>query len=146
MAWRRYGSCSLTRRSACDWKSATEDVGVLVLASSRTPQVNQDLIMADTLHLEPGKDGQVSIVFGAVKATTRNWPFCPARCWDPCSLSWRLASTYQPKILQGNAPCRPHGWPARKIHETGRWYKSDQPCTAGRVRRGPLSKHLVLDR
>ncbi len=53
-------------------KRGTEDVGVLVLASSRTPKVNQDLrFVADTLHLKPGKDGQVSIVFGAVQSNDK---------------------------------------------------------------------------
>jgi hypothetical protein len=53
-------------------KRGTEDVGVLVLASSRTPQVNQDLkFVTDTLHLKPGKDGQVSIVFAAVQSNDK---------------------------------------------------------------------------
>lgn len=53
-------------------KHGSEDVGILVLASSRTPEVNRDLkFVADTLHLKPGKDGRISIVFGAVQSNDR---------------------------------------------------------------------------
>jgi hypothetical protein len=49
-------------------KRGTEEVGILVLASSLTSQVNQDLkFVLDTLHLKPGKNGEVLIVFGAVQ-------------------------------------------------------------------------------
>ncbi len=48
-------------------KRGPEEVGFLVLAGSRTPQVDQDLkFVMDTLHLKPGKDGEVTLVFGAV--------------------------------------------------------------------------------
>jgi len=44
------------------------DVGLLILGSNRTPQVDQDLkFVMDTLHLKPGKDGELTIVFGAVQ-------------------------------------------------------------------------------
>ena len=53
-------------------KRAPEEVGKLVLAGSRTPQVNQDLkFVMDTLHLRPGKDGELTIAFGAVQRSER---------------------------------------------------------------------------
>ncbi|HBK04391.1 MAG TPA: hypothetical protein DDZ81_00865 [Acetobacteraceae bacterium] len=55
-------------------KRGPEEVGVLVLASSRTPQVNQDLnFVMDTLHLRPGKDGELAIVFGAVQRNEKEF-------------------------------------------------------------------------
>ncbi|MDR3531247.1 MAG: hypothetical protein P4L90_11935 [Rhodopila sp.] len=49
-------------------KRGTEEVGILVLAGDRTPQVNQDLtFVRDTLHVRPGKDAELNIVFGAVQ-------------------------------------------------------------------------------
>ncbi len=49
-------------------KQGSEDVGKLVLASSRSAAVNRDLkFVADVLHLRPGKDGEITIVFGAVQ-------------------------------------------------------------------------------
>lgn len=49
-------------------KRGTDDVGVLVLASGRTPQEDQDLkFVRDTLHLDPGKNGELNIVFGTVQ-------------------------------------------------------------------------------
>jgi hypothetical protein len=48
-------------------KRGTEEVGKLVLARDRKPEVNRDLqLISDILHLKPGKDGEVTIVFGAV--------------------------------------------------------------------------------
>ncbi len=48
-------------------KHGSDEVGILVLAGSRTPQVNQDLkFVMDALHLKPGKDGELALVFGAV--------------------------------------------------------------------------------
>ena len=53
-------------------KRGPEEVGILVLASSRTPQVNQDLkFVMDTLGLRPGKDDEVAIVFGAVQRSAK---------------------------------------------------------------------------
>ncbi len=53
-------------------KRGAEDIGTLVLARGRTPQVNQDLkFVSDTLRLRPGKDGEISIVFGAVPRNDR---------------------------------------------------------------------------
>jgi hypothetical protein len=49
-------------------KRGSDEIGILILANSRAPQVNQDLkFVADTLHLKPGKDGEITIVFGAVQ-------------------------------------------------------------------------------
>lgn len=49
-------------------KRGAEDVGILVLAASRTPQENRDLkFVMDTLHLRPGMDGQITVAFGAVQ-------------------------------------------------------------------------------
>jgi hypothetical protein len=49
-----------------------QEVGLLVLAGSRTTQVNQDLkFVMDTLNLRPGKDGELTIVFGAVQRNDR---------------------------------------------------------------------------
>ncbi len=51
-------------------KRGAEDVGILVMAASRTPEVNKDLkFVMDTLHLKPGKSGEVVIAFGAVQRT-----------------------------------------------------------------------------
>jgi hypothetical protein len=123
-------------------KRGTEDVGVLVLASSRTPQVNQDLkFVTDTLHLKLERMAKSRSFLPPFKATTKNWPCCPVRC-SRFSSSWRLVSTYQRSMLQESAPCRPNGWPTRKIRETDRWYGSCRD----RLHRGPLPKHLVLDR
>jgi len=48
-------------------KRGLDEVGHLVLARSRSPQVNQDLkFVSDTLHFRPGKDGELTITFGAV--------------------------------------------------------------------------------
>jgi len=48
-------------------KRGSEEVGHLVLASSRSAQVDQDLtFVAKTLRLKPGKGGELTIVFGAV--------------------------------------------------------------------------------
>jgi len=53
-------------------KRGAEEVGHLVLANSRTPQVNQDLkFVIDTLHLRPGEDGEVTVAFGAVKRSDK---------------------------------------------------------------------------
>lgn len=53
-------------------KRGPEEVGILVLATDRTPQVNQDLkFVLDTLHLNPGKDGEVKIVFGAIQRSDK---------------------------------------------------------------------------
>ena len=49
-------------------KRGPEEIGILVLASSRTPQVDQDLkFVLDTLHLRLGKDNETTIAFGAVQ-------------------------------------------------------------------------------
>ena len=49
-------------------KRGREEVGILVLAGSRTAQVNQDLkFVSDTLNLKPGKNGEIALVFGAVQ-------------------------------------------------------------------------------
>lgn len=49
-------------------KRGAEEVGVLVIAPDRTPEVNQDLeFVVRTLRLNPGPDGELSIVFGAVQ-------------------------------------------------------------------------------
>jgi hypothetical protein len=48
-------------------KRGSDDIGFLILAPGRSSQVNRDLkFLSDTLHLKPGKGGQISIVFGAV--------------------------------------------------------------------------------
>jgi len=48
-------------------KRGPDEIGHLVLASSRSPQVNQDLkFISDTLRIRPGKDGELTITFGAV--------------------------------------------------------------------------------
>jgi len=48
-------------------KRGPEEVGHLILASSRATQVNQDLqLVSDTLRLKPGKDGELTIVLGPV--------------------------------------------------------------------------------
>jgi len=48
-------------------KRGPDEIGHLILASSRSPQVNQDLkFVSDTLRLRPGKDGDLTITFGAV--------------------------------------------------------------------------------
>lgn len=53
-------------------KRGSEDVGILVLASSRTPQVNRDLkFVMETLHLRPGPDGEITIAFGAVQRSDK---------------------------------------------------------------------------
>ncbi len=53
-------------------KRGPEEVGVLVLAPSRSPQVNQDLkFVMDKLHLTPGKDDEITLAFGAVQRSDR---------------------------------------------------------------------------
>jgi hypothetical protein len=53
-------------------KRGPEELGVLILSSSRSEQVNQDLkFIADTLHLRPGRDGEMSLGFGAVQRNER---------------------------------------------------------------------------
>lgn len=48
-------------------KRGPDEVGHLMLARGRSPQVNQDLkFVSDTLNLRPGKDGELTITFGAV--------------------------------------------------------------------------------
>jgi hypothetical protein len=49
-------------------KRGSEDIGHLVLASNRSPEVDRDLkFLMDTLHLRPGKNGEISVAFGAVQ-------------------------------------------------------------------------------
>ena len=49
-------------------KRGTEEIGKLILARGRSGQVNADLkFVLDTLHLKPGKNGEITIVFGAVQ-------------------------------------------------------------------------------
>jgi hypothetical protein len=53
-------------------KRESQEVGILVLSGSRTEQVNQDLnFVMDTLKLRPGKDGELTIAFGAVQRSDR---------------------------------------------------------------------------
>lgn len=52
-------------------KRGQEDVGIMVLSGRRIPEVNQALkYVLDTLHLKPGKDGQLTIAFGAVQRSS----------------------------------------------------------------------------
>ncbi len=49
-------------------KRGAEDIGILVFAPDLTPQVSQDLkYLSETLHLKPGKNGEIAIAFGAVQ-------------------------------------------------------------------------------
>lgn len=53
-------------------KRGSEEIGILVLASSRTPQVDQDLkFVQETLHLRLGKNNETTIAFGAVQRSER---------------------------------------------------------------------------
>ncbi len=49
-------------------KRGSEEVGHLIMAGSRSPEVNRDLqFVKDTLHLKPGKDDEITLAFGAVQ-------------------------------------------------------------------------------
>jgi hypothetical protein len=49
-------------------KRGSEDVGILVMATDRSPQVNQDLkFVMETLRLTPGKNNEITIAFGPVQ-------------------------------------------------------------------------------
>ena len=49
-------------------KSGTDEVGTLLMASSRAPEVNRDLkFVMDMLSLKTGKGGEITITFGAVQ-------------------------------------------------------------------------------
>jgi hypothetical protein len=48
-------------------KRGNDEFGVVVLTDSPTPEVNRALkFVRDTLHLRPGKDGELTVAFGAV--------------------------------------------------------------------------------
>ncbi|QQS14237.1 MAG: hypothetical protein IPK81_08735 [Rhodospirillales bacterium] len=53
-------------------KRGGEDVGVLVLTPSRSPEVNRDLkFLSDTLNLRPGRNNEFDVVFGATQRNDR---------------------------------------------------------------------------
>src|SRR5271166_4554282 len=129
-------------------KRGPEEVGILVLASSRTPQVNQDLkLVMDTLGLRPGKERRTQHRFR--RRPTQRQEIGGAHPLDGRD-SHRFGDRHRGS---GGGYCgRAHG----AVRSGGQRGKSARPATganpigtgraAGRILCGPLSKCLVLDR